>query len=258
MPFDSNGNANIQRNRAVTGQTVEAAQVNVPFDDVQSMLSQVLVKTGVAPMEGTLNMNGFPLTGLKDGVVTTDAATVGQLHLLVPPGSLIDYAGTNPPAGWLLCYGQEISRTAYSALFAAIGTIYGAGNNSTTFNIPDMRGRVGAGLDAMGGTSANRLNNIAGGGIIGATGGSQTHTLTVDQLASHNHGVVDPGHSHSLPAAVPATSPGSAVGLNGSPNSIVISQTAPAFTGISISNQGSNQAHNNIQPTMLVSKIIKV
>lgn len=74
MPFDSNGNATIQRNRAVTGQTVEAAQVNVPFDDVQSMLSQVLVKTGVAPMQGSLNMNSFKAVNVGDPTNDGDAA----------------------------------------------------------------------------------------------------------------------------------------------------------------------------------------
>lgn len=74
MPFDSNGNANIQRNRAVTGQTVEAAQVNVPFDDVQSMLSQVYVKTGVAPLTGNMNFNGFKPTNVGDPSADGDAA----------------------------------------------------------------------------------------------------------------------------------------------------------------------------------------
>lgn len=74
MPFDSNGNANIQRNRAVTGQTVEAAQVNVPFDDVQSMLSQVYVKTGVAPLTGNMNFNGFKPTNVSDPSADGDAA----------------------------------------------------------------------------------------------------------------------------------------------------------------------------------------
>lgn len=74
MPFDSNGNASVQRNRAVTGQTVEAAQVNIPFDDVQSMLSQVYVKSGVAPLTGNMNFNGFKPTNVGDPSADGDAA----------------------------------------------------------------------------------------------------------------------------------------------------------------------------------------
>lgn len=110
-------------------------------------------------------------------------------------------AGTTAPTGWLLCFGQAVSRTTYAALFAAIGTTYGAGNGTTTFNLPDMRGRVAAGLDNMGGTTASRITS-GGSGIagttLGAVGGAETHTLTTAQLAVHNHGATDPTHAHSV------------------------------------------------------------
>jgi hypothetical protein len=108
----------------------------------------------------------------------TDASLVSG-GSLVPTGVLNPYAGATAPAGWLLCYGQAISRTTYSTLFTAIGTTYGVGDGSTTFLLPDMRGRVAAGQDDMGGTSADRLTT-AGGGLdgdtLGAAGGSQNHT----------------------------------------------------------------------------------
>src|SRR5690606_12877743 len=81
----------------------------------------------------------------------------------VPIGTVADFAGTSAPAGWLLCYGQAVSRTTYAALFAVLGTTYGAGNGSSTFNLPDCRGRVVAGKDNMGGASANRLTGQSGG-----------------------------------------------------------------------------------------------
>ena len=75
----------------------------------------------------------------------------------VPAGCVMPYAGATAPDGWLLCHGQAVSRTTYADLFGAIGTAYGPGDGSTTFNLPDLRGRVAAGRDDMGGTDAGRL-----------------------------------------------------------------------------------------------------
>jgi len=97
-------------------------------------------------------------------------------------GEVRMYAGSAAPTGWLLSYGQAISRTTYAALFTAIGTTYGVGDGGTTFNVPDMRGRVVAGKDDMGGTSANRLTNAVTGGVdgdaLGGTGGTESYLLT--------------------------------------------------------------------------------
>jgi microcystin-dependent protein len=111
--------------------------------------------------------------------------------LFTPSGSVISYAGASAPTGWLLCSGQTVSRTTYSSLFAAIGTTYGVGDGSTTFTLPDMRGRVVAGVDNMGGSAASRLTNtvLSVSNAIGAVGGAETHTLT-----SAQSGV--PGHAH--------------------------------------------------------------
>lgn len=84
--------------------------------------------------------------------------------------------GSTAPAGTLLCYGQAISRTAYAGLFAALSTTYGTGDGSTTFNLPDLRGRVVAGKDNMGGSAASRLTGTSmspDGNTLGATGGFQ-------------------------------------------------------------------------------------
>lgn len=105
-------------------------------------------------------------------------------------GTVLPFAGTDAPTGWLLCYGQAVSRTQYAALFAKIGTTYGAGDGRTTFNIPDLRGRVAAGKDNMGGTTANRLTS-GGSGLngaqLGSVGGTETHTLTEAQMPNHTH-----------------------------------------------------------------------
>lgn len=101
----------------------------------------------------------------------------------LPPGAIVDYAGSTEPAGFLFCTGAAVSRTGEARLFAAIGTTYGAGDGSTTFNLPDYRGRVAAGRDDMGGTNAQRLttvltgNTTAGSAVI--TGLSSTAGLAV-------------------------------------------------------------------------------
>lgn len=93
-------------------------------------------------------------------------------------GTVLDFAGATPPEGFLLCYGQEVSRETYAALFGVIGVTYGEGDGSTTFNLPDLRGRVVAGKDNMGGISMDRLTNNSGAGVdgdtLGAAGGSES------------------------------------------------------------------------------------
>src|SRR5690606_38235367 len=94
------------------------------------------------------------------------------------------------PAGYLFAFGQEISREDYADLFAAIGTSYGPGDGSTTFLLPDYRGRVPVGRDNMGGSAANRVTATTitpNGNTLGAIGGTQTHVLTIAQLAAHAH-----------------------------------------------------------------------
>jgi microcystin-dependent protein len=101
----------------------------------------------------------------------------------LPAGSVIPFAGSAAPAGWLMCGGQAVSRTTYAALFAVIGTTYGSGDGSTTFTLPDMRGRSVFGKDDMGGSAASRItsgvSNITG-TTLGATGGDQN-------IHSHSH-----------------------------------------------------------------------
>lgn len=94
------------------------------------------------------------------------------LQALFAPGDLKFVAYAAAPTGWLLCNGQAVSRVTYAALFAKIGTVYGKGDNVTTFNVPDWRGRFALGVDS----GANRVTNVGGGGgtaNLGSSGGSQ-------------------------------------------------------------------------------------
>jgi microcystin-dependent protein len=156
---------------------------------------------------------------LKNGAVTLGKMAGGTPNKLLgygaggaaeevdPPqaflsGMVMPYAGAAAPSGWLLCDGSAISRTTYAALFAVVGTSFGTGDGSSTFNLPDMRGRVIAGVDTMGGTSANRLtssyaHNVGGtggseqntpnGSVSGSTGST---TLSTSQMPSHTHNYV--------------------------------------------------------------------
>ena len=154
-----------------------------------------------------------------------------------PIGAIIDYVGTSAPTSWLMCYGQAISRSTYADLFTIIGTAYGIGDGSTTFNLPDLRGRVTAGKDNMGGSSADRLTNLSGGldgDILAATGGSESHTLTIAQMPSHTHNT---------------QTSASGFGNNTGPNSGTLN--------VPTSSTGGDGAHNNVQPTIIVNKIIK-
>ena len=176
------------------------------------------------------------------GVLTYTGPTVSAVSELVPSGILMPYAGTSAPTGYLLCDGSAISRTTYSNLFAAISTTYGVGNGSSTFNIPDLRGRVIAGQDDMGGASANRLTNQTGGlngDTLGGTGGAETHTLTTAQM---------PSHTHSVTAQTQVI--GDDVNRGGS------GQLGSAET-FNTGSAGSGSAHNNVQPTIILNYIIK-
>lgn len=127
----------------------------------------------------------------------------------VPTGVVVPFAAlpiafgpleSAVPNGWLLCSGQAVSRTTYADLFHLIGTTYGAGDGSTTFNVPDLRGRMILGNDNMGGTSANRVTDTAADGL-GGTDGSATVALTEAQLASHDHSISGGSHSHTASSA---------------------------------------------------------
>lgn len=153
-----------------------------------------------------------------------------------PVGSIMIYAGDTAPSGWLICDGSEISRTTYANLFNAIGIAYGNGDGSTTFNLPNLKGRIPVGQD----TSDTDLQTI------GTPGGEKTHQLTIDEMPSHTHRVyyyvninLRGGVDHLL--------------AYGSPNSSgLVNYKGTTWIG----NEGGDQAHNNMQPYVVMNYII--
>ncbi len=149
---------------------------------------------------------------------------------------------------------------------------HGIGDGTTTFQVPDLRGRSSIGRDDMGGIAANRLTTAGGGfnGLrLGASGGAQSVTLTTAQIPSHRHNasISDPGHSHSSNAAV--NGGGSSTGGGGFPmNGAGAATINAAVTGVTLSdgagnaNQttatGGDGSHPNIPPSMALNKIIKI
>lgn len=180
-----------------------------------------------------------------DGTADIDVGVIDTVNHTIalkcmPAGAILPYAGATAPDGFLLCYGQVVSRTTYAALFEAIGTIYGVGDGSTTFALPDLRGRVVAGQDDMGGSSANRLTSPIDGDTLGATGGAEAIALVATNLPEL-----------LLPAGtgVPGNqTPRGVFGDGTNAGTIPIAGTNPGSTGV---------AHQNTQPTIVLNYLIK-
>lgn len=238
-----------------------------------------LIKSALKSTFPSMNAAVTVTPGVLNGLVARLEALEAGNYV----GRVTWNAGATLPPRHLLCAGQAASRTVYSDLFAKIGTTWGAGDGTTTFNLPDLRGRVPAGLDNMGGTDANRMSVIgAARNTLGGVGGSQniqahSHTLSdpghghsgsTAAAGAHGHSatVTDPGHVHSFSGnLVGGLGPGYAgsgsgyVGINPGTNSAstgisvnIVSagdhihsvSVSPASTGITIASHGSGTSEN--------------
>lgn len=199
----------------------------------------------------------MPLTKIISDMLTFGSAVEGDVLSFigskwipkkvsgVPAGAMMSFAGGTAPEDWLLCDGSAIDRTTYAALFTAIGTSFGIGDGSTTFNLPDFRGRTSVGMDNMGGASANRITN-AQADTLGGTGGLENKTpngsiggstgsttLSSSQIPSHQHNqrwVNQIGSTTWNPAGV------SLIDMN-----------------YPVSNDGSNQVYNYVDTDIINS-----
>ena len=190
---------------------------------------------------------------VEGNATADDLATLRALFV----GALMDFPHVPDDPAWIPCYGQTLNVADYPALAAKLGSTYG-GDGVTTFGLPDERGRVGAGQDDMGGTSANRLTgqtNGVNGDVLGATGGAETHTLTGAEMPAHTHsGTTSSSGSHSHSVGDTARSSGNQDGGTvgaGSHNDATSSISGAHTHTFTTSSAGSGSAHNIVQPTSI-------
>jgi microcystin-dependent protein len=183
---------------------------------------------------------------------------------LLKVGTVLAWPGSNLPGGYLYADGSTVSRTTYAELFTAYGTTYGVGDGSTTFGLPDYRGRALFGRDDMGGSAANRITNAASGitgTTLGATGGAQTITLARSALPNVTLATDSQGnHTHTFAGNVSA---GGAGGVetsssHGTPNNPATTSSNGAHTHTTDSINGgvTQTAVNNMSPAAICNYII--
>ncbi|AXC38644.1 minor tail protein [Arthrobacter phage Tatanka] len=151
----------------------------------------------------------------------------------VPAAQIMLYAGTTPPDGWMFCDGSAVSRTNFPDLFSILGTLYGAGDGSTTFNLPNLKGRVPVGLDV----AQTEFE------VLGRLGGEKKHVLTVAEIPSHQHGLL--GYSGK-----------DNEDFTGSGGRFNASDAASIAYDMTTSSVVTDGAHNNIQPYTTMNYII--
>lgn len=253
---------NIGQDLTVGGTTtLEGNTIITNTDDSTQPSNGSLVVAGGVGIEKTLRTNSDVYAGGK---------VYQESYLLLPPGTVISYAGSTSPDGFLSCDGSAVSRTTYAGLFAIIGTTYGNGNGSTTFNLPDLRQKMVFGV-----SSSNSL---------GTSGGSQSATLTTNELpahthtgtatsaGAHSHSISDPGHSHGVGIGKddgnlshntgqypPGDSNSADYNINSTSSTTGISvQSAGAHThNLSINSTGNGNSFSIMNPYLSLNFIIK-
>lgn len=282
MARDAQGNYSLPGGYLATpGATILASQHNPPLEDLAQAMTDSLPRSGVAPMTGpfrtvtgsatapAISSNSNPSNGMywtPTGVAFT--GTVAGVRFI---GELIPYTFLTALPLTVLPYGQTLLRASFPDLWAKAQTDIAAGNafynngdGSTTFGIGDMRGRVVAGHDSMGGTPAGRLNSaggiLPGGGVIGASGGSQTITLVTQNLPPYTpsgsivNGAITINHNAAQYNINTRTNGGDFGIASSVPATITASQGASTFFGTA---QGGTSAPiAATQPTLVCNYLL--
>jgi microcystin-dependent protein len=193
------------------------------LDDLQRNLIEVIKRAGTGMAEGGHEDLFRAIEQMIDIAIPNSA---------IGPGTVLMHGGATAPVGWLLCNGAEVSRSAYPDLYTAIGTAYGIGNGTTTFTLPDLRGRV-----AIGAGQGQSLTNRA----LASKGGEESHMLTLNEMPTHAHNL------HAWPRAINGS---------GSEGDASVLTSATGLTGY-IDPVGGGLAHNTMPPYLTLNFIIK-
>ena len=267
MPRDSSGVYRLPSGNPVVPDTlIESVWANTTLDDVANALTGSLPRSGVAPMLAPLILSSDAITQPLQAASKAYVDNFLAYATGMPLGAITAYATNGVPAGWLLCNGQAVSRTTYAGLFTAIGTIYGVGDGTTTFNVPDLRDEFIRGLGAgVLGTKyvASFASHTHGVAITsGNVSADHTHGFSTGGMsanATHGHTLTDNGHDHTTQAhshTAPIFSVGGpqqfAVVISDALNAVAGTQTTSAAapntniagTGISVGTANTDHTHS--------------
>lgn len=175
-------------NNILNGDPLDATAVMANFNQI---VNNVNTNAAALSTQNTFAQPQNGVAAILPAQFTILSQVQGLIDAVCPIGTLLEFAGSAAPnAHFDLCDGAAISRTTYAALFAVIGTTWGAGDGVTTFNKPDFRRASAIG---SGGTGSGTVGNATGN-----AGGAETHVMTGAELVAHSHGITDPTHAHSI------------------------------------------------------------
>ena len=248
------GNTSIGGNAVINGTFINAGAAR--FDSTVTVSGAATFKSAVS-VSGNVNIAGNTSIGgtvtISGGNLAAPNAKVcasayygdgSNLTGAMPTGAILPYGSSVAPSGYVLCNGTAYNRTTYADLFGVIGVKYGVGDGSSTFNVPDTRGRFLAGWDAGTSVLTSVTVSMITGASIGNTGGTQAVALAVAQIPSHQHLAWISGSGDD--EGVQANSSGLGLESNFAANSTV-----------STGSTGGGGSHSNIPPSLIINYIIK-